>query len=1014
MPVDFLTVDQQRSYGRFSDEPSRAQLAQYFHLDDRDRGFIDQLRGDHTRLGFAVQLATVRFLGTFLTDPRDVPTAAVAYLADQLGIAEPSCLDRYLDRSATHREHTAEIRRGYGYRDFGEQPEHFCLVRWLYARAWLSSERPSVLFDLATARLVERKILLPGATTLERLVASVRDRAIERLWQRLAATPSEEQRAKLDQLLVVPAGARVSALERLRRAPTRATAPALVEALGRLAEIRALGVGDLDLSSIPAGHVRTLARYAATTWAPVIARMPAARRTATLVAFARMFEATAQDDALDVLDLMIGALLTRVENEGDQARLRTIRDLDAAALRLRDACRIALDPRYPDLELREAIFTAVGGEHNLEVAVTAVSDLTRPPEDHYYEDLLSRYGQMRQFLPTLLRTVDFDGTAAGRPVLEALALLRQIEGQRKPDLSDSPRGVISRGWRSLVIDADGRIDRHGYTFCVLDRLRDVLRRHDVFVTPSERWADSRSKLLQGAAWEAARPNVCRALGRSSDPDVELDALGRQLDVAYRTMAANLPTNAAVRIERTSGRDRLVLTPLARLEEPPSLLALRVQVAQLLPRFDLPEALLEIHARTGFADEFIHISDNAARVADLPISLCAVLIAEACNIDLEALARREIPALTRGRLLWVQQNYVRAETITRANARLVAAQARISLARMWGGGEVATADGLRFVVPVRTINAAPNPKYFGRAHGATFFNFANDQFAGQGGVVVPGTPKDAPYLLAGLLEQWSGPPPTEIITDSGSYTDQLFGSFWLIGYRFSPRLADLGDAWLWRLDRTADYGVLNGLARNRIDRDLIAHNWDDLLRLAGSLKMSTIGAVELLHSLHGGGGVPTLGRALTELGRGPKTLHLLSYFDDEEQRRYIGRHLTRHESRHKLARHVFHGRRGQLRQAYREGMEDQLGALGLVVNVLVLWTTLYMDRALAQLRGHGAVVNDDDVARLSPLGTNHINVLGRYHFSLPVAIARGDFRPLRDPAEFDDEDSLIYATATEDL
>jgi hypothetical protein len=98
--------------------------------------------------------------------------------------------------------------------------------------------------------------------------------------------------------------------------------------------------------------------------------------------------------------------------------------------------------------------------------------------------------------------------------------------------------------------------------------------------------------------------------------------------------------------------------------------------------------------------------------------------------------------------------------------------------------------------------------------------------------------------------------------------------------------------------------------------------------------------------------------------------LLAFFDDEDHRRYIGRHLTRHESRHKLARTVFHGRKGQLRQPYREGMEDQLGALGLVVNVMVLWTTLYMDRALSRLHDLGATINDEDVARLSPLGTNH--------------------------------------------
>src|SRR5258708_24656051 len=107
MPVDFLTADQQRSYGRYAGELSRAQLGQYFHLDDRDRGVIDQLREDHTRLGFAVQLATVRFLGTFLVDPRVVPPAAVVYLAGHLDIVAHPRLEPYRDQPAHHRETTA-------------------------------------------------------------------------------------------------------------------------------------------------------------------------------------------------------------------------------------------------------------------------------------------------------------------------------------------------------------------------------------------------------------------------------------------------------------------------------------------------------------------------------------------------------------------------------------------------------------------------------------------------------------------------------------------------------------------------------------------------------------------------------------------------------------------------------------------------------------------------------------------------------------------------------------------
>ena len=98
----------------------------------------------------------------------------------------------------------------------------------------------------------------------------------------------------------------------------------------------------------------------------------------------------------------------------------------------------------------------------------------------------------------------------------------------------------------------------------------------------------------------------------------------------------------------------------------------------------------------------------------------------------------------------------------------------------------------------------------------------------------------------------------------------------------------------------------------------------------------------------------------------------------------------------LSRAVFHGKRGELRQRYRQGQEDQLSALGLIVNVIVLWNMIYMDAALQQLRSEGFEVRDDDVARLSPLGHEHINMLGRYAFSLPDKIAPGELRPLRNP------------------
>jgi len=433
---------------------------------------------------------------------------------------------------------------------------------------------------------------------------------------------------------------------------------------------------------------------------------------------ARVSEAAAHDDVLTVLDQLLGALLSRVTRQGERARLRTLRDLDAAALRLREACQVLLDYGYRDPEVREAAFARVAAE-DLAEAVAVVAALTRAPDDRYYTELLSRYSLVRQFLPTLLKTITFGGTPTGQPLLDALAFLRQIEGQATPDLSDAPLEVVTPAWQALVRAGPAWIDRRAYTFCVLEQLRGALHRRDVFVAPSVRWGDPRAKLLQGAAWAAARPQICRTLGWSRDPQAELATLGRQLDDAYQRMATNLPTNTAVRVVQVAGRDTIVLTPLDLLPEPASLIALRAAVAARLPRVDLPEVLLEVQAQTGFAAAFTHLSEGQARVADLATSLCAVLIAEACNIGLEPVIQREVPALTRDRLGWVQQQYLRAETISRANAQLVAAQAAIPLAQLWGGGEVASADGLRFVVPVRTLNAGPNPTYFGTGKGVTY-------------------------------------------------------------------------------------------------------------------------------------------------------------------------------------------------------------------------------------------------------------------------------------------------------
>lgn len=667
---------------------------------------------------------------------------------------------------------------------------------------------------------------------------------------------------------------------------------------------------------------------------------------------------------------------------------------------LAEVCRFILNEQTQDDQLRESIFSKIPRQRMID-AIETVNQLARPLEDHFEEEMVEQYGRVRRFLPQLISHIVFKAAPGGNAVLNAFNYISTAGIFRKQFLEDPPLDIITQSWKRLVFDREGKVNKKGYTLCFLERLQDALRRRDIYVENSDRWGDTRAKLLQGAHWEANKIQVCRSLGHPTEPKEAVNELINQLDSTYKQVSSNFESNHLVDLDFSGKYPSLTIKNLDKLDEPPSLTQLSKKVSELLPKVDLTEILLEIHAHTGFANEFTHVSESNARADDLHISICAALMGEACNIGLEPLIKHHIPSLTRHRLNWVKQNYLRAETLVRANARLVDHQATLSLAKKWGGGEVASSDGLRFVTPVRTINSGPNRKYFGSRRGITWYNFVSDQYSGFHGIVVPGTLRDSIFLLEGLLEQQTGLNPTEIMTDTSGVSDMIFGLFWLLGYQFSPRLADAGEAVFWRIDKDVDYGVLNEIARGVVKTRRIEQHWEDMMKITGSLKLGTVQASELIRSLLRSDRPSSLSQAIIDAGRINKTLYLLNYIDDEEYRRRILIQLNRGEERHGLARVICHGQRGEIRKRYREGQEDQLGALGLVTNAVVLWNTIYMEASLNHLKKQSFEVRKEDETRLSPLLYHHINMLGHYSFSIADSIMKGQLRPLNQPSRLMD-------------
>jgi TnpA family transposase len=185
---------------------------------------------------------------------------------------------------------------------------------------------------------------------------------------------------------------------------------------------------------------------------------------------------------------------------------------------------------------------------------------------------------------------------------------------------------------------------------------------------------------------------------------------------------------------------------------------------------------------------------------------------------------------------------------------------------------------------------------------------------------------------------------------------------------------------------------------------VRHHWSEILRVIASIYTGTVRAYDVVTMLQRDGHPTALGEAIAAYGRIFKSLHILAYIDtDETYRRDIKGIRNLQEGRHGLARKICHGKKGELFHRYERGIENQLGVLGLILNCVVLWNTVYLNAAVAQLNAQGYPVREEDMARLSPFVNRHLGVHGAYNFMLPD-LAPGAIRDLRNPDTPDDDEA----------
>jgi hypothetical protein len=280
-----------------------------------------------------------------------------------------------------------------------------------------------------------------------------------------------------DSLAEVPEGVRQSPLDRLRDGPYMQSGREISRALARLAEVSAITSELPATDRLPPGKVSALARFAVAAKAQAVARLPPDRRAATVPAFIHTLEASAGDDVIDLFDAVTTSMFTQAATASKEARPRSLRDLDAAALKLRDAAIIVLDPETPAEKVRAAIFHLISSDA-LAAAAERVGTLAEPHDDTYFAEL-RKHPRKIAYTPELLAGLDLGAAPAGRSLLEAVEYLRVVHSGRKRS-GPAPIAFAPKAWQDRLKTADGSLDMTGYRLCVLDGLRRAIRRRGVF------------------------------------------------------------------------------------------------------------------------------------------------------------------------------------------------------------------------------------------------------------------------------------------------------------------------------------------------------------------------------------------------------------------------------------------------------------------------------------------------------------------------------------------------------
>jgi TnpA family transposase len=913
------------------------------------------------------------------------PAAVRTFIGHQLQLLWDSTAE-YPRHSSTRDIHLALIRQPLGGRFPTGQDKHG-LETWLRTHAAPEAPTEDELCECAYARLRTLRIELPAAQELQRIVRAALHGFLQDVHQRVTARLSETVQTALDQLLVVPPGASQSAFEQLKTEPSAPGIKPLQHEIAKLQTLRALGLPADAVADLPWKVLQLLKRRAQNDHASKMREHPSTIRYALLACFVHLRTMEVVDDVVRMTLEIIRRIDTQTEKHLQKELLRDIKRVAGKVQLLYRVAEAVVEE--PDGTIRAVLFPQVKEETCRDLAAEAKA--SGPEYRSWYHYIMRQkfVHHYRQMLPLVLEHLTFRSENRFQPVIAALAVIKQSLGTRGHSFPEEVPidGVVLPSWRDTVVDdTDGtvRIHRQYYELCVLQRLERALKCKEVWVEGAYAFRNPSQDMP--THWDNEEQRVAYYHTRQQPVEVTsfLDPLRAQLTQALTQFNRDLPQNPHVALSTPAANEDRRLFAVDRLTaqpEPPHLRRLHDLVQQRYGMLDLLDIVVEADRLVDFTRFFTHSGTKEVRARDVlrPLLLLDVF-AEGTNTGIRRVATAN-QHHSYDELLYIRKYYCTIDALRNANAAVVNHILALRDPRLWGEGHACASDGKRFESWRQNLMTEWRSRY--RGYGVLVYWHVETNAVCIYSQLRNFSFSEVAAMIEGLIRHDTEMRVEKNFVDSHGQSEVAFAFCHLLGgVRLMPRLKRLKYERLYLPDTgmASAFPNLAGVLSRPIRWDLIAQQYDEMVKHAVALKTGTATAEAILKRFNSYNVTHPTYKALAELGKVEKTIYLCEYLSSLELRHEVEAGLNVVERWNEASDFLCYGRQGVFATNSREQQEITTLCLQLLQNCLMLINTLLVQQTLNQ---HPllAQLGADDRRALSPLFYEHVNPYGLFEIDL---------------------------------